>query len=90
MFTSQCITLETLHVAEVEHVYYVIHLCLGVGATAAAQVSLHLTASLGELAIFVSGRTTDVWWPPEVAIACYLNTQYSWQDSWLAYRSAVS
>ena len=33
---------------------------------AQAQVSLHLTASLGELAIFVSGRTTEIWWPPEV------------------------
>ena len=31
-----------------------------------AQVNLHLTASLGELAIFVSGRTTEIWWPPEV------------------------
>jgi len=29
---------------------------------------MHLTASLGELAIFVSGRTTEIWWPPEVCL----------------------
>ena len=30
------------------------------------QVSISVSAELGELAVFVSGRTADVWWPPEV------------------------
>ncbi|KAK9819963.1 hypothetical protein WJX72_004515 [[Myrmecia] bisecta] len=30
------------------------------------EVSLNLTADLGELALFVSGRVSEVWWPPEV------------------------
>ena len=29
---------------------------------------MQVTASLGELAIFVSGRTTEIWWPPEVQL----------------------
>ena len=34
---------------------------------------MQVTASLGELAIFVSGRTTEIWWPPEVQlITCQL------------------
>ena len=36
------------------------------------QVSLQLTASLGELSIFVSGRTTEIWWPPEVCGVAYV------------------
>ena len=37
------------------------------------QVSMHLTASLGELAIFVSGRTTEIWWPPEACLLIWLH-----------------
>lgn len=46
------------------------------------QVSMHLTASLGELAIFVSGRTTEIWWPPEVLLLIRLHVcaqQIVWQ-----------
>ena len=41
-------------------------LFVGAGAGTQGQTSLQLSASLGELAIFVSGRTTEIWWPPEV------------------------
>ena len=36
-----------------------------------AQVSISVSAELGELAIFVSGRAADVWWPPEVCLRFY-------------------
>lgn len=52
----------------VKHLHDFVQHCVGAGTKGAAQVSLHLSASLGELAIFVSGRTTEVWWPPEVAL----------------------
>lgn len=32
---------------------------------------LSLTAELGELALFVSGRTGEVWWPPEVSLCTF-------------------
>ncbi|KAK9834254.1 hypothetical protein WJX81_000411 [Elliptochloris bilobata] len=35
------------------------------GAADEPPVSISVSAELGELAVFVSGRTADVWWPPE-------------------------
>ena len=36
-----------------------------------AQAPLELQASLGELALYVSGRPCEVWWPPEVRPWCH-------------------
>ena len=34
------------------------------------QAPMELQASLGELALYVSGRPCEVWWPPEVRPWC--------------------
>ena len=47
--------------------------CNAADSSTQPQVSMHLTASLGELAIFVSGRTTEIWWPPEVHLLIWLH-----------------
>lgn len=42
-----------------------------------------MDASLGELAVFVSGRTPEVWWPPESEdppSKAFLATQRRWGD----------
>lgn len=39
----------------------------GADAAAASQAqAMQIQASLGELALFVAGRPSDVWWPPPV------------------------
>lgn len=38
----------------------------GQPSPASRQVKLSVTAQLGEVALFVSGRPADVWWPAEV------------------------
>ena len=35
-------------------------------ASSSSQVKLSVTAQLGEVALFVSGRCAEVWWPAEV------------------------
>ncbi len=47
--------------------------CNAADSGAQPQVSMQLTASLGELAIFVSGRTTEIWWPPEACLLIWLH-----------------
>ena len=38
----------------------------GAETDAVPQAPMQLQASLGELALFISGRPCEVWWPPEV------------------------
>lgn len=38
---------------------------LSQSAAAQPEPTMEIRASLGELALFVSGRPSEVWWPPE-------------------------